>query len=528
MENTKRGFMAAFLAIVLVMLLAPFLLTAFAGAEGSGSGADSGSGSGADEQLVAWPSLVRENGSFNVAFLSEAGEWFESHFALRSNLLQLDQSLRGVFGATTSEKVIAGDNGWLYYSGTLGDFEGTAPMTDRQLQSIAYNLSLAQGYIQAQGATFTVTFAPNKNTIYPENMPSRFVETYAEHNIERLSTYLTNAGVNYRDLLGSLKEARTNSDTSLYYAKDSHWNEIGASVGFDALMSGIGLAHRTFGTSDFTWVDSDAGDLNVMINPAGGVTESVPVLARVRGFAFLRDVDDVEEPILETVSVTDEAKTNGTLLMYRDSFGNNLIPYMAEAFSRAYFTKYTPYDLTLVTSKNARHVIIERAERNLYSFASNPPIMPAPSTTVVPTVTLESSTTVSGAADGSLWKIQGWFQGVDMDVDSPVYVAIQSLGSADGAGSAGSSDGAGSAGSSDGADGVDGSGLSYVAFRTEALAGSTDTASDASAGESVDLGTSGFMLHVPQEDFPSGSYRVSVVVSMNSKLVRVAQTTVVL
>ncbi len=503
--------MAAFLAIVLAMLLVPFLLTPFAGTEDSGSGAD--------EQLAAWPSLVREDGSFNVAFLSEAGEWFESHFALRSNLLQLDQSLRGIFGATTSEKVIAGDNGWLYYSGTLDDFEGTTPMTDRQLQSIAYNLSLVQGYVQSQGATFTVTLAPNKNTIYPENMPSRFVETLAEHNAERLGAYLKDAGVNYLDLLDSLKEARSNSDTCLYYAKDTHWNEIGASVGFDALMNGIGLAHRKFGASDFTWADSDTGDLNVMINPAGGVTESVPVLTRVRGFAFLGDADDVEEPVLETVSVTDEAKTNGTLLMYRDSFGNNLIPYMAEAFSRAYFTKYTPYDLTLVSSTGARHVIIERAERNLYSFASNPPIMPAPSTTVVSTAALESATTVSGEADGSLWKIQGWFQRVDMDADSPIYVAIQPSG---GSGDSGSSDGSDSSGSSDG------SGLCYVAFRTEALTGSTDTASDASTGVSVDLGTSGFMLHVPQGDFPSGSYHVSVVVSVNSKLVRVAQTTVVL
>lgn len=80
---------------------------------------------------------------------------------------------------------------------------------------------------------------------------------------------------------------------------------------------------------------------------------------------------------------TQNDKATGNLFMYRDSFGNALLPYFANAYNSAYFTKTFPINLSLeVMSRNSDTVVFEIAERNLIWFAQNPPVLPAREFTV--------------------------------------------------------------------------------------------------------------------------------------------------
>ena len=47
------------------------------------------------------------------------------------------------------------------------------------------------------------------------------------------------------------------------------------------------------------------------------------------------------DPRITTVNPVKE----GSLVMYRDSFGNALLPYMADAYANAYFSRGIPYQL---------------------------------------------------------------------------------------------------------------------------------------------------------------------------------------
>ena len=65
--------------------------------------------------------------------------------------------------------------------------------------------------------------------------------------------------------------------------------------------------------------------------------------------------------------------------MYRDSFCNSLLPFMAEAYGRAYFSRGVPYQLAIdLDAHEADALIIERAQRFMRSMAANAPMMPAP------------------------------------------------------------------------------------------------------------------------------------------------------
>ena len=75
---------------------------------------------------------------------------------------------------------------------------------------------------------------------------------------------------------------------------------------------------------------------------------------------------------------TQNDQASGSLYMYRDSFGNALLPYFANAYNSAYFRKAFPVNLALeVGFQQSDTVIFEIAERNLIWFAQSPPVIPA-------------------------------------------------------------------------------------------------------------------------------------------------------
>ena len=61
--------------------------------------------------------------------------------------------------------------------------------------------------------------------------------------------------------------------------------------------------------------------------------------------------------------------------MFRDSYGEAILPYMAECFGSAEFSRFVPYELYTVSGGS---VIIEIVERNLGDLQKYAPIMPAP------------------------------------------------------------------------------------------------------------------------------------------------------
>ena len=71
---------------------------------------------------------------------------------------------------------------------------------------------------------------------------------------------------------------------------------------------------------------------------------------------------------------TTNPEADGSLVMYRDSFGNALLPFIAENFGKAYFSRAVPYYLSDIIVHQADTLIIERAERFLPDTVKNPPV----------------------------------------------------------------------------------------------------------------------------------------------------------
>lgn len=75
---------------------------------------------------------------------------------------------------------------------------------------------------------------------------------------------------------------------------------------------------------------------------------------------------------------TENKEKKGSIVMYRDSFGNALIPFVADEYGSGYFTKAVPYDINLQSENNAEAVVIELVERHIPSLIEEAPYMAAP------------------------------------------------------------------------------------------------------------------------------------------------------
>ena len=325
--------------------------------------------------LSDFPALRTQEGTLNVSFFQEFENYFSEHFAFRNELVYADAVVQSkLFGVSSTDRVIVGKNGWLYYTSTVDDYLGTDRLSEREIYNMAHNLALVKKYLDEKGIDFVITIPPNKNTLYGSNMPyyaSDVVDPTPE--MEVLAQILESNDIPYADLL---KLFRTQSDT-LYLKRDSHWDNRGALLAYNAILDEAGYKHDDFSGVEVTRAIDEVGDLNKMLYTFYGEKEANYRYSLPDTYDYLSDFTSVEDSWIETEN--QEGKKR--LLMFRDSFGNTLIPFMANQFKNARFSKGQPYSLEpLIEEKKPDLVVFERVERSMDDFMDMPPIISSPRT----------------------------------------------------------------------------------------------------------------------------------------------------
>ena len=352
----KKTLSLLFAALFLALCLIPSLGLLITG----------GSGAAANQVLAPKPVLLKSDGKLNTAWLEDLSRYVNDRFSLRQEAVTLWARLNaGLLHSSVTDQVILGKDGWLYFSATLPDYTRTAPMSKRELWCAARRLWLLQEYAEAQGGQFLFTVAPNKNQLYPEGMPTLAVAD-GPTNTEALYRKLDEMGIAHLDLHAIFRAA---DPERLYFNTDSHWTSRGAALAADAILHALGRESAYFG-GPFT-SGTHKGDLYEMLYPTGTETEPDPVYAP--GFSFEASSANPDSISISTKSAAGE----GTLLMYRDSFGRSLYPYLAEAYGEAFFCRKNDYDPTALQPGGA--LVIELVERNLRYLLDYTPTMPAPS-----------------------------------------------------------------------------------------------------------------------------------------------------
>lgn len=327
----------------------------------------------ANEVLAQTPKAVLEDGSFNSKVLNDASDYLADRFWLRQQLITLDAALEAsLLGESASQEVVLGKEDWLFFADTLDDYRAIRQMSPRQCWAAAHTLKLISEYAQTRGARTLFVMVPNKNSVYPEYMPASVPMGAGDRNRDRLFAALEAEGVEALNLLPALLAQKER--VQLYQTLDSHWNNLGAALGHDAIVSYLGKTDTAYDPERFTPRRDHSPDLYAMLYPAGGELDVQLYPLWTQDFSYLRPIRSPEDQKINTRS----ENGTGKLMMFRDSFGNTLHTFMAESYAEACFSRAMPYDLLLPDLEGADTLILEITERHLLWLAQRPPILPAP------------------------------------------------------------------------------------------------------------------------------------------------------
>jgi hypothetical protein len=297
-------------------------------------------------------------------------EYFKDHFALRAELIRWQARAKvGWLRSSSSPEVILGREGWLFHvgEGEVEMFTGAMRFTSEGLEYWRRFLEATRDWAGRRGASFVVTFVPEKQTVYPELMPDGLTRARGASRQDQLIEHLkTRSDLRLVDLRPALAEAKAGG--RIYHRTDTHWNELGVFAAYTALGSELARqsgAAAPLPASEFEAApDTYSGDLAGMLGLQGVLKEERPRLKprRAARARFEGECGDAGR----CASEVDDASLP-RLLMYRDSASSYLIPLLAEHFSRGVYVwdRQWKFSAELIERERPDVLVLEMVERRL-------------------------------------------------------------------------------------------------------------------------------------------------------------------
>jgi hypothetical protein len=363
-------------ALFLLVLLAPLAIN-LAG----GDGADPTNENREMAPFPQWTGTWRSAVEFPDAF----SKWFEDHFGFRARLVRwFGESRWFLLGVSPSSTVIKGRNGWLFYSddGGIEDYVNKAPLSAPEVSAWHDAITRAQDWLDRRHVGYVFTIAPDKHLIYPEYMPDSIRRVGSVSRMDQVYATLSGTAVATVDTRGALLDAKTREQ--IYYVTDTHWNERGAFVAYQAIVDAV---RRQTPSVPPAWPRSDfenAQEITTGKDLAGML--GMKNVFRETDFRMIprrprraRVVDPPGgDPAGDWGRVVTEI-SDSTLpraVIFRDSFASRLVPYLSEHFSRAVYLWQNDFDAEVVEKEHPDVVIEEIVGRHLYLFLASPELVP--------------------------------------------------------------------------------------------------------------------------------------------------------
>ncbi|NOY53746.1 MAG: hypothetical protein GXP58_09020, partial [Deltaproteobacteria bacterium] len=211
------------------------------------------------------------------------------------------------------------------------------------------------------GSRYLFILAPNKQSVYPEYLPSGIGERGGITRGDQLSKMLrrNGAAASFLDLRPLLRQAKKKY-SRLYLKTDTHWNQRGAFLAYRAVVEKLQGNHSEPVLLDESALrirrgPSKRGDLAEMMGVKPFLREETLFLS-VKSPSARRDDDlanflkrydkrysvKYKRPI---ANINPDGHLN--VVLFRDSFSSDMIPYYAESFHRMVIY-YEPFNTRLL------------------------------------------------------------------------------------------------------------------------------------------------------------------------------------
>lgn len=275
------------------------------------------------------------------SYMEDYGNYFTERFWGRGAFKGLNFSVQTMFGKRESEGIYKGNEKYLLE-------EIAAPDERAMEENIRKIQELAGTYYQIP---VYVMLAPNAAYIQPEKLPAYAVGRDQKKQFDDIKEKL-GAGINWIEVSKALLK---HSDEELYYRTDNNWTSLGAFYGYEALAAAMGLdTSRAPELTPYVVNNDFIGSLakksgygkgyedSVTIYAPKNINDSVKILMTDmdtgKKYATLYDSAKLEKEDKYSLflggnagmlDIKTTADTTDRLLIFKDSYANCLIPFLA-------------------------------------------------------------------------------------------------------------------------------------------------------------------------------------------------------
>jgi len=311
--------------------------------------------------LTTFPDFKKET---KKTVLVKLKKYYLEHYGLKSSLVDFYITFKSniLKEDPLPNRVLKGRNDWYflgnYENNVLNNTFGMQTISDIDLHIMKQNLENLNDYLTSLDITFYFVIPPNKSTVYQENLPFT-VKQNPTPITQFLGTIKPSDSIRFIDLRKALKNKKEGNQ--LYLKTDTHWNSQGAYFAYEQIMETIiqDYSHQTIAPLSFFEIKKDTlqGDITRMINNYEK--------------EIITNYNEPEDSHVETIIDTYEYNSfknknrNLKLLMFRDSFGYELFPFLNESFNEVVYVKYNKeMSKSKIEKENPDIVILEVSERN--------------------------------------------------------------------------------------------------------------------------------------------------------------------
>lgn len=340
---------------------------------------------------IAFPTVLTGD-RINTMWTQQFDNYWDHQYPTNSAMVSINNRLFESFFATSgSDRVIVGQDGFLFFQETEKDILKTSPLSEMELSRLEQVVLLQKEFTENKGSRYFLTVAPNKASIYPEKLPYNMKPLGIHSTLESLISRSNLPLINLTDILLNMK---TTDGRLIYHREDSHWNNLGASIVYKKLFREMGLKPLEL-NDDYSLVKNWQGDLRLMLQPAWKRYEwQYEHISFEPEFTLIRPMRTLEDIEIRTRNKSQ----SGRLLMYRDSFANALIPLISSSTEEAVYLRRSENDLREVEKFSPDLVLFQIVERNINWILQRTPIMPAPKRTL-PKIVGSVSTAIDAEID---------------------------------------------------------------------------------------------------------------------------------
>lgn len=300
-------------------------------------------------------------------------DYFNDHLPFREELIETQAMTDFLLFKNSSDRVIAGKEGWLFYSvkydgDPMADYDGSKPLSKSELKAIARNCETMDAYMKERGGEFILFIAPNKERVYSEYMPDKYGAPAENDNVTTLVSYIrehTDVKVVYcyEDLMAE----KGKTAEPLYYKTDTHWNQYGAYVGSSRLLGELGIK---LPQATAVKAGEGSGDLARLLHLsamfAGADNEY-----EMEGFKPEGERYD-NEGYHSEIRYVNAAGDPRRVYMCRDSFGDAMVDYVGSCFAETKFIYQQDFSLKDVKEFEPDILVYEVVERYLRQAVTEP------------------------------------------------------------------------------------------------------------------------------------------------------------